>query len=163
MASPIAGVWELVSNEEQGLFIATESYFTDVTVRKDREPFPVDRSAVTDEMRAEGWRGLLFAIGGTYEVLSSNGLEHEVLFHPLVNRVPIPSRDFTHQITVDGDTMSGEAGPNRREVWRRVARSKRPKRPAAALTPFGSGAPRERKRGRQASSRALRHQELLET
>ena len=73
MSSPLAGVWELVSEEEDGLFIVTETHFADVTVRKDRTPWPVPLSpdSVTDEMRLDASKGLLFALGGTYEVVSN--------------------------------------------------------------------------------------------
>ena len=38
MTSPIAGVWELVSGDEVGLFVVTETHFSDVTMKKDRKP-----------------------------------------------------------------------------------------------------------------------------
>ncbi len=122
MTNPHVGVWELVSDEEAGLFIVTETHFTDLTVREDRTPWPmpIKPESVTDEMRLDAFQGLLFAIGGTYEMVSSEGNEYEFLFHPLVSQWPIPMNDFTHRITFEGDTASGEAG-GRREVWRRVA------------------------------------------
>ncbi len=122
MTNPLVGVWELLSDKEAGLFIVTETHFTDLTVRKDIAPWPLplSRESVTDEMRLDAFRGLLFAIGGTYEIVSSEGNEYEFLFHPLVHQYPIPMNDFTHHITFEGDTMSGDAG-GRHEVWRRVA------------------------------------------
>ena len=122
MANPLVGVWELVSDEEDGLLILTDSHFTDLTVRKERAqwPVPFDRNAVTDEMRAEAWNGVLFSIGGTYEIVRHEGTEMELLFHPTINRLPMPLRDFTHQIVFEGDEMSGDIGP-RHEVWRRVS------------------------------------------
>ncbi len=123
MTSPIAGVWELVSDDEVGLFVVTETHFSDVTMKKDRKPWylPMEREDVTDEMQIEAWNGLLYAISGTYEVLSANESECDILFHPLVDKNPFPSRDFSHPITLaaDGNTMSGDMGP-RHEVWRRV-------------------------------------------
>jgi hypothetical protein len=122
MTNPVAGVWQLVSDDEDGLLILTETHFTDITVKKERKswPVPFDPGAVTDEMRAEAWKDLLFAIAGTYEVVSLEGDECEVAFRPQINRVPLPMRDFTHKAKLQGDTMSGDVGP-RHEVWRRIA------------------------------------------
>ncbi len=77
MTNPLVGVWELVSKEEEGLFVVTDTHFVDLTVRKGRKQWPADitPTAVTDEMRAEAWRGLLFAIGGTYELTPTGGSE----------------------------------------------------------------------------------------
>jgi hypothetical protein len=122
VSNPFVGVWELVSDDEEGMLILTERYFMDLTVRQNREfwPIPFDPTAVTDEMRAEAWKGLLFSVSGTYEVVGVEGSEYEVLFHPSINRIPLPNRDFTHKAKLEGDTMSGDIGP-RHEVWRRVA------------------------------------------
>ena len=122
MPSPLAGVWELVSEEEDGLLIVTETHFADVTVRKDRTswPSPLNPDTVTDEMRLDAWQGLLFAISGTYELVSAEGNEYEFLFHPVARKAPTPLNDFTLHPTIDGDTMSDDVGP-RHEVWRRIA------------------------------------------
>ena len=122
MTNPLVGVWELVSDEEEGLFIVTETHFADLTVRKDRDlwTLPLSPDAITDEMRSDAFQGLLFAIGGTYEVVSEEGNESEFLFHPLVTKWPIQMNDFSHRITFEGDTASGEVG-GRTETWRRVA------------------------------------------
>ena len=40
----------------------------------------MEREDVTDEMQIEAWNGLLYAISGTYEVLSANESECDILW-----------------------------------------------------------------------------------
>ncbi len=125
MTNPLVGVWELVSKEEEGLFVVTDTHFVDLTVRKGRKQWPADitPTAVTDEMRAEAWRGLLFAIGGTYELTPTGGSENEYIFHyhPTINRLPRPLSENQHIVTFEGETVWGETAGGRKEVWRRIA------------------------------------------
>ncbi len=114
-------MWELVSDEEEGLFILTEAHFTDLTVWNDRAPWTIaSRDEITDEMRVDAYEGLLFAIGGTYEIVSEDGSEYELRFHPIVSKYPQEIPAFSHHLTLDGDMMSGEVR-GRTETWRRVA------------------------------------------
>jgi hypothetical protein len=78
MASPLAGVWQLISERDQSLNVRTDTYWVTVAVRGD----------------------LRRGIGGTYTV-EGNHVSHKVLFDTAANAPPQIDLDFQ----LDGETL----------------------------------------------------------
>ena len=123
MASPLAGAWELVDDDTEGVIVLTDTHFCVLVVRKDRKPWPPDMRAseATDDMKADAWRALGPALAGTYEIVSSVGNTYETVMRPRLNRVPRPLRDIRETAALEGDLLT-VTNPARgtTETWRRI-------------------------------------------
>ena len=66
--SPVVGVWEYVLDNQEGLFIATETHFTWVITAKNRQSFTGDTPTEAEKAAAYSSG---FAAAGTYTISDS--------------------------------------------------------------------------------------------
>ena len=69
MTSPLEGVWELISDTEEGIAIFTDKHYTYIFQNKNRSTYPEDSS--DDAAELEAYRTHQ-SQGGTYEVSGSS-------------------------------------------------------------------------------------------
>ena len=120
MTNPLAGVFELVDDDDEGYAVVTDTHYSVLIVKKNRAPWNVGPAKVTEEMHLEAWRGLRVAQVGAYEIVSSDGPEHEAIMHPLAARVPRAMPDVTEKFVVEGDRLINTAASGKVFVWQKV-------------------------------------------
>jgi len=117
MSSPLAGAWEYVSETHQGFWVCTETHYSIVLMRKNRQR--IARELTPDEA-LEIYQSVN-AVSGTY-TLSGSRLTLKKIASL---RADVLDVDVEAEFTIDGDrmtlrTMSGTSRP-RHEVWRKVS------------------------------------------
>lgn len=118
MSSPLAGAWEYVSDTHQGFWVCTDTHYSVVLMRKNRQPI-AGRALTPDEV-LEAYEGVN-ALSGTYTVSGSR----MTLKRTANLRADVLGEDLEAEFSIDGDRMtvrsiSGTSRP-RSDVWRRVS------------------------------------------
>lgn len=116
--SPIAGAWELVSETEAGLIVATDTYASAIFVARDRSGFHASQPTQTEE--AAAYRTFA-AQAGPYTVTGSR-----VTHHRIYTRNPnVAGTDEHFEFRIDGQRMwlqsvreDGTHGPEM--LWRKA-------------------------------------------
>ena len=124
MANSIAGAWELVDDDNEGMIVLTDTDFCVMVVKKDRRawPAPVDPAQMTDEMRLEAWGGLGPIFAGTYEIVASEGDTYEVVMRPRLARVPLATMaEIREKAVLEGERLKVTTPRGRTETWRRIS------------------------------------------
>ena len=102
MTNPLVGVWELVSDTHEGLFIVAETHAVHLLTEKNRELFS-NENEPTEAEELAAFRSML-AGAGTYSV-SGNVFA----FTNSVSRTPNHGDDkktFSFEFTIEGDTVT---------------------------------------------------------
>ena len=108
MRTQLAGAWELVSGDQNGLAVFTATHFNMTLTAKDRKKFQAEEP--TDAEAAEAYRTLSTA-AGTYEIAGTR-----MHLHRIVNRNPNwTGKDVHWEFRLDGDQLTLD-----NQVWKRV-------------------------------------------
>lgn len=117
MSSPLAGAWEFVSDTHQGVWVFTETHYSVVMMRKNRQRIEHE---LTPNEALEAYQSVN-ALAGTYTVSGSR----MTLKRTANLRAELLGGDLEAEFTIDGDRMtvrsiSGTISP-RHDVWRKVS------------------------------------------
>lgn len=118
MSSPLAGAWEYVSDTYQGFWVCTETHYSVVLTRKNRQR--IAGRDLTPNEALEVYQSVN-ALSGTYTVSGSR----MTLKKTASLRADVLDVDLVAEFTIDGDRMtvrsiSGTSRP-REDVWRKVS------------------------------------------
>jgi hypothetical protein len=118
MSAPLAGAWELVSDTHQGVWVFTETHYSAVVMRKNRQR--IGGRELTPTEALEAYQSVN-ALSGTYTVSGSR----MTLKRSANLRADVLGVDLEAECTMDGDRMtvrsiSGTSRP-REDVWRKVS------------------------------------------
>ena len=116
MTNPLVGVWELVSDDWEGIIIYTETHACHLFTAKDRQEFS-DEQNRTEGEEAAAFR-TLEAAAGTYSVsgsVSTSNME----FHRIPNAAGKP---WPVEFTIEGDKLFVESvrHPGLRREFRKI-------------------------------------------
>ena len=113
-SSPLAGAWELVSDEWEGIMLMTDTEYRYVVARKDRAPIQTRSSQLTDADAAALYHSY-DAQGGSYGVSGSI-----MTRRPAVARDPRgQGREIAVDFTVEGESLTIGRGSQQR-LWRKI-------------------------------------------
>ncbi|MFQ6028634.1 MAG: hypothetical protein ACE5Q6_14200 [Dehalococcoidia bacterium] len=118
MSSPLVGAWEFVSDTHQGVWVFTETHYSAVMMRKDRQR--IEGRELTPSEVLEAYQSVN-ALSGSYTVSGSRmKLERTANL-----RADLIGVDMEAEFTIEGDRMtvrsiSGTSVP-RDDVWRKVS------------------------------------------
>ena len=114
MSSPLVGVWELISDSDDGIALFSDTYYSIVITTKNRATFKT--AEPTEAEAAEAYRTLTTA-AGTYHLSGTT-----LVCQRTVNRNPNwTGQDVSFDASVHGDrlTLSGGVNAPSRE-WKKV-------------------------------------------
>jgi hypothetical protein len=118
MSSPLAGAWEIVSDTHQGFLVCTETHYSLVIMRKNRQR--IGGRELTPTEALEAYQSVN-ALSGTYTVSGSR-----LTLNRTANlRADVLGGAVEAEFAIDGDritirSISGTSRP-RDEVWRKVS------------------------------------------
>lgn len=112
--SSLAGAWELVSDEWDGLMLMTDTEYRYVMTRKDRAPIQARPNELTDREAAILYHSFE-AQGGAYSVRASM-----ITRRPAISKDPREQgREMTTEFSIDGETLTiGTA--DQQLLWQRI-------------------------------------------